>query len=271
MIAVDWGTTSFRAYRLDANGVVLEARTAPRGILSVKDFPKELEAQVGGWTDRPVVMSGMVGSRQGWKEVPYVECPAGFDEVGRGLLEVQAGAWIVPGVLCRGDVPDVMRGEETQILGSGVADGVVCLPGTHSKWATVEKGRIVRFSTHMTGEVFAVLKEHSILGRMMDKSLSGNSFLEGVRRSGDAGGLLHHLFGVRTLALAGELADASSYLSGILIGHELRAAAAKEAYVLGTPELSRLYCDAAAALGMRMQPLDPASAVRALFRLGKLV
>jgi len=267
VIAIDWGTTSFRAYRLDAAGKIVETRTSANGILAVKDFPGVLQQEVGDWKEKPVVMSGMVGSRQGWQEAAYVECPAGFEEISQKLLQVQSGVWIVPGLICRGDVPDVMRGEETQILGAGVTDGQVCLPGTHSKWVQVKGGKVVRFSTHMTGEVFAVMKQHSILGRMMEGR--GDSFLEGVARSGDEGGLLHHFFGVRTRALMGECADPSSYLSGIVIGHELRAAGVGAVKLLGSPELTRLYEKAAAALGIETELLDPQAGVRALFELGR--
>jgi 2-dehydro-3-deoxygalactonokinase len=271
VIAVDWGTSSLRAYRLDGQGRVLESRASDRGILNVPQggFRQALEEQIGGWAEGPIVMSGMVGSRQGWVEVPYVECPAGFDEIKRSLKEVFPRIWIVPGVLYRGAVPDVMRGEETQVLGSGV-EGTLCLPGTHSKWVEVANGRIVRFSTHMTGEVYAVLKQHSILGRMMEEGEDEKSFLQGVARSGDPGGLLHHLFGVRTRGLMGELAAAaaSSYLSGIVIGHEIRAEG-KNFAVLGEARLATLYQRAARALGLEARMLDPSAAVRCLFRLGQ--
>jgi 2-dehydro-3-deoxygalactonokinase len=281
MIAIDWGTTSFRAYRLDATGGIVESRTAAKGILHVKDFPQTLEELVGGWLDdAPVVMSGMVGSRQGWVEAPYVPCPAGFDEIAAALKPVtweKREAWLVPGVSCRDSagVPDVMRGEETQILGAGV-EGTICLPGTHSKWVEVKDGRIQRFSTHMTGEVFAVLRQHSILGRMMEVSVEAGApdaeaFTQGVRRSGDEGGLLHHLFGVRTRGLMGELSAraSASYLSGILVGGELRNLERKRFFLLGAPELSRLYAQAAATLGIETRTLDADAAVRCLFRLGR--
>ena len=277
MIAVDWGTSSLRVYRLDSNGCVLESRSSNRGILNVAagQFPRVLDEQIGGWKEAPIVMSGMVGSRQGWKEAPYVECPAGFDEIAAKLLEVRPGAWIVPGLSCRdaAGVPDVMRGEETQILGCG-AEGTICLPGTHSKWAEARNGRIERFSTFMTGEVYAVLKQHSILGRMMEQGEPDDgAFAEGVKRSGEAGGVLHHLFGVRTRGLTGELgaAASASYLSGILIGHELRAQGTREFSVLGTAELAGLYQQGAALLGMKARLLDPEAGVRALARLGAML
>jgi 2-dehydro-3-deoxygalactonokinase len=273
MIAIDWGTSSLRCYRLDAHGKIIESRSSTDGILNVPAgrFPHVLEQQIAGWDETPVVMSGMVGSRQGWKEAPYVPCPAGFDEIAAKLVEVRQGIWIVPGLSCRdaAGVPDVMRGEEVQILGCGV-DGTICLPGTHSKWVEVRGGRIERFSTAMTGEAYAVLKQHSILGRMMEEGTPDTeAFAQGVRRSGDEGGLLHHLFGVRTRGLMGELAPAASasYLSGILIGHELRSRATGEVLLLGAPALTALYAEAAALLGLGTRTLDPDAAVRCLFRL----
>jgi 2-dehydro-3-deoxygalactonokinase len=223
-------------------------------------------------------MSGMVGSRQGWVEVPYVQCPAGFDEIAAKLVKVawaDREGWIVPGLSCSdtAGVPDVMRGEETQILGCGV-DGTICLPGTHSKWVQVKKARIERFSTSMTGEVYAVLRQHSILGRMMEEGTpDAAAFAEGVARSGEAGGLLHHLFGVRTRGLMGDLSAAASasYLSGILIGHELRSQDAKQVHLLGAPALAALYQQAAAVLGIETRTLDSDSAVRSLYRLGVML
>lgn len=285
MIAVDWGTTSFRAYRLSSGGEILEKREAPKGILSVAagQFPQVLEEQLAGWAETPIVMSGMVGSRQGWVEAPYAQCPAGFDEITAALKQVEwqgRRAWIVPGLTCKDEsgVPDVMRGEETQIL--GVLDGlppraVICLPGTHSKWAVVEEGRITGFRTFFTGETYAVLKGHSLLGRMMKDGASEEAaFLDGVARSGDEGGLLHHLFGVRTRGLFGELSGshASSYLSGLLIGHEMRAARdAGRVYLLGAPGLTALYVKAGTLLGTTTKLLDAQAATRALFRIGQSI
>lgn len=278
MIAIDWGTTSFRAYRLDWQGAIADARSAPMGILSVApgDFPGVLEAQIGDWLgDAPIVMSGMVGSRQGWMEAPYVPCPAGLDEIASGLREAREGVWIVPGVSCLDEsgVPDVMRGEETQVLGAG-RDGLFCLPGTHSKWVEVRNGRIERFSTYMTGEVYALLKQHSLLGRMMEEGRHDErAFGEGLARSAEPGGLLHHLFGVRTRGLMGELgaAGSASYLSGILIGHEMRASRASQLLLIGEPALAARYQQAATTLGIQTELLEPTCGTRALFRLGAML
>jgi 2-dehydro-3-deoxygalactonokinase len=286
MIAIDWGTSSFRAYRLDAGGSVLERRSAPLGIMQVEGgaFADALESQVGDWLtagDTPVLMSGMIGSRQGWVEAPYVGCPAAAERIAAALCEVRWGkrrAWIAPGLSSRdaAGVPDVMRGEETQIL--GVLDQLpatawICLPGTHSKWVEVHDGTIVRFATHMTGEVFALLKSHSILGRMMrDAPIDMQWFAAGVRRAQDAGGLLHHLFGVRARGLFGELPEeaSASYLSGTLIGHELVCArsAAANVFLLGAKPLVDLYQHALRQFGREATVLDPDAVARGLFRLG---
>lgn len=278
MIAIDWGTSSFRAYRLDAKGAIVGTRTAAQGILAVPagGFSLVLQRQLREWLDdQPIVMSGMVGSRQGWVEAPYVPCPAGFDEIAGAMRKVSEGVWIVPGVSCLDPqgVPDVMRGEETQVLGAE-RDGLICLPGTHSKWVEVKNGRIERFSTYMTGEVYAVLKQHSILGRMMEEGApDAAAFREGVERSGQPGGLLHHLFGVRTRGLMGELgpAPSASYLSGILIGHELRSFQVRNFFIIGEPGLTSLYRAGAQALNIETQVLEPTAGTRALFRLGVML
>ncbi|HEY9547924.1 MAG TPA: 2-dehydro-3-deoxygalactonokinase, partial [Kiloniellaceae bacterium] len=241
VIAVDWGTSSFRAYLLDAEGRVSERHESPGGILRVRggDFAAALEAEVGPWLARQpdalVVMSGMIGSRQGWRELPYVACPAEPAEIAAGLERVdwgegEAEAWIVPGLIdeSRPGQPDVMRGEETQVLGALAAlpakGGLVCLPGTHSKWVRVEDGALQGFATYMTGEVFDLLQGHSILSRLMTKGAvaADRWFLEGVAL-GRQGGLLNRLFSARSRALTGDLPEneVRSYLSGLLIGDEL--------------------------------------------------
>jgi 2-dehydro-3-deoxygalactonokinase len=291
MIAIDWGTSSFRAYRLALDGAVLEKRNAPLGILAVLEgkFADALESQVGDWLDAgetPVVMSGMIGSRQGWKEAPYATCPAGEPEIAAAMVQVHWGegrsAWIVPGVTWRDrtGVPDVIRGEETQLL--GVLNELprkscwVCLPGTHSKWVRLEDWRITEFATYMTGEVFAVMKTHSILGRMMrEATTDAHAFADGVVRARDAGGLLHHLFGVRAAGLFGELADASSasYLSGLLVGHELACIPllSETVYLLGAEQLTSLYVEALAACGISALVLDPDAVAKGLFRLSAML
>ncbi len=241
MIAVDWGTSSFRAYRLNVAGVVMEQRSAAAGLIACNGaFEAVLAEQLKDWDDELIVMAGMIGSRSGWHEVPYVQCPAGIDEIAAGMLEVTASGmpsrriFIVPGLSGRSSsgLPEVMRGEETQLLGllgllsalPGDGAHTVCLPGTHSKWAIVKDGSISSFQTAMTGELYAVLKQHSLLGALMTEGVDdAMAFSSGVQTSSQSGGLLNHLFSVRTRGLFGEFSATQlpSYLSGLLIGHEL--------------------------------------------------
>jgi 2-dehydro-3-deoxygalactonokinase len=288
MIAVDWGTSSFRAYRVDAEGRILERRSAARGILTVAPgaFATVLAEEIGAWLadERGAVfMSGMIGSRQGWLEVPYVPCPATLDAIARGCgaLEWQGGprVYIAPGVSCRDaqGVPDVMRGEETQILGAIEelgAEAVVCLPGTHSKYVRVSNGHIADFTTHMTGEVFGVLWRHSILGRLSDTEAVEDeaAFDAGVDRSAQGQGLLHHLFGVRTRGLFKEIpaAGLASYLSGLLIGHEIRSAAPSAPVgVIGEASLTRLYRRAFARCGIEARLIAGEAAPRGLWAIAR--
>lgn len=289
MIAVDWGTSSLRVYRLATDGAVVDKRSAPLGILAVQDgrFAAALESQIGDWLaagESLVVMSGMIGSRQGWKEAPYAHCPAGVAEIARAMVSVEwerGSAWIAPGLTCNDEhgVPDVMRGEEVQIIGAlhllGVTDGWFCLPGTHSKWAQVREGRIVRFATFMTGEVFAVMKAHSILGRMMaEGELDHDAFDAGLERADETGGLLHHLFGVRARGLFGEIdgRQSAAYLSGLLIGHELRCVPEQPGvvHVLGAEALARLYLHALRTRGFEARLVDADAVVPGLAQLAAL-
>ena len=285
MIAIDWGTTQFRARRLAPDGTVLDRVDAQAGILGVTDFPAALQAQIGAWLadgEWRVLMCGMVGSRQGWVEAPYLPCPAGLDDIARHLTPVPfQGATILlaPGLSTADEsgVPEVMRGEETQLLGAMAAigpEGVACLPGTHAKWARIERGRIAGFTTFLTGEAFAALRDHTILGRLMnDAPHHPGAFARGVGRSGERGGVLHHLFGVRALGLMARLdpAESASYLSGLLIGHEVRAVLPLGALVhlIGAPALCNRYEAAIAELGGASVRAPGEPAITGLSALGE--
>ncbi len=290
VIAVDWGTSSFRAYRLDAAGEILERRESAGGILRVRggDFAAALLAEVEDWLkqapDALVIMSGMIGSRQGWREIPYVDCPAALADIAGGLERVDWGegeAWIVPGLLdeSRPAQPDVMRGEETQVLGAlaqmPAGGGLVCLPGTHSKWVRVEKAAIQGFATYMTGEVYDLLQGHSILGRLMTKGAvnADRWFLEGVTLAQE-GGLLNRLFTARSRVLAGDLPEdeVRSYLSGLLIGDELASTVGEdeaEVFLLGAPALTALYEAALGKLGKTVVTLQADAVAAGLFALAQ--
>lgn len=239
LLAIDWGTTSARAYRLDATGRVRDRRSVPLGIKHVRDgrFEPALAKLLGEWSAElaPRIACGMIGSRQGWVEAPYVDCPASLTALSDRVVQApQDALTIVPGVATRdaARMPDVMRGEETQLLGAVAAGepGVLAvLPGTHSKWARVERGRIVDFTTFLTGELYAVLIDHSMLGRLAGNEpgvFSRDAFSRGVARGLDDGELAHDIFGARTLALTGGLRpdDVADWLSGLLIGREIRGA-----------------------------------------------
>ena len=268
MIGVDWGISQLRAYQIGSNGTVLATRAAPKGILTVSDggFAATLESVISDWLDvepEPILMSGMIGSRQGWLEVPYLSCPATAADIAKGLGEVTWGegrrGLICPGLASRDrdGVPDVMRGEEVQALGAlaGVGEplAAICHPGTHSKHISVRERSITGFTTFMTGELFAVLCEHSILGRTMTQGpVDWAAFEDGIARASQANGLLHHLFGARTRVLMNDIGSASEadYLSGILIGHEIMASAAEAPTVIvGAAELADRYLRAYRALG----------------------
>ena len=249
LIAVDWGTSSLRAYLFDDRAVLLDRRTRPWGIQHLPEggYAAAFRGIVGDWLANspalPVIAAGMVGSRQGWHEVPYVACPADPATLAAGLVafESQCGLLhLVPGISQGHPHPDVMRGEETQIVGalSVSADlegeSLCVLPGTHSKWAMVRDGRVTRFTTYLTGELFALLRDHSILGRPARDAGgtihagSTDAFVRGVdtARASGAEGIAGRLFTVRSLFLSGLLPAEHTldYLSGLLVGEEIRSA-----------------------------------------------
>jgi 2-dehydro-3-deoxygalactonokinase len=271
-IAADWGTTNRRAYLIDATGKCVDEFEDEKGILSV---PKGgFEAAVGEVRERlgerPLLLAGMVGSNRGWIEAPYVACPAGIDNLAKGLVWAEAGRTaIVPGVsVADAGEADVMRGEEVQLLGAYAAglvpaDALVCHPGTHNKWARLEGGRIARFTTVMTGEIFNLLREHSILADLLSGTAEpGDAFASGVRRGLEDESLTAELFKIRARVLLGQAdaKDAPSYGSGLLIGADVRAGLRQggeaEVVVMGRPELTRLYSEALRIAGKQSREVD---------------
>ncbi len=272
LIGVDWGTSNFRAFLLDAAGKILERRAGPHGIMTVADgkFGQVLAARVGEWIGEgrvPILMSGMIGSRQGWVEAPYVATPAGIGDLAAALARVPfeaADVHIVAGLkTADGGAHDVLRGEETQVFGAlaglGLESGRFLLPGTHSKWVNVEAGRTTGFATYMTGEIFSAAREHTILGRLMQEGTPGTgAFLQGVgdgAKPGNPGALLHRLFAVRTAGLFGDIAgpDLADYLSGLLIGAEISDQTTRDhrpVHIIASDTLAERYRAAAGALGL---------------------
>ena len=264
LLALDWGSSVLRAYLLGADGRILDRRAEPWGILelSERDFRGAFDRITADWERTfgpvPVIASGMIGSAQGWVEAPYVDLPAGAEQIARRLVPVPGTRLsIVPGIAQRGTSPDVMRGEETQIIGALAAhpdlgDSLLLLPGTHSKWVRLSDGMVREFTTFMTGELFAVLRRHSILGRLApadarEPASDSGAFARGVlaaQRSPSGLGSL--LFSARASVLVGDLPAESSleFLSGMIIGDELRAGLAtgeRPAALIGDPALCARY------------------------------
>jgi 2-dehydro-3-deoxygalactonokinase len=270
-IAVDWGTTNRRAYLIDSSGACVDEFEDAKGALSVPkgEFPAavaEIRERLG---DYPLLLAGMAGSNRGWVDAPYLPCPVGIDDLVNHLVWADERSAIVPGVSYVGQGrADVMRGEEVQLLGGVAAglvnpEGFVCHPGTHNKWALLRHGTIHIFGTVMTGELFNLLKEHSILADLLQTPVEPNdAFKRGVRRAMDREMLAADLFGVRAGVLLGQANkdEASSYASGLLIGADVRIGltwpAGARIGVIGRPELTRLYAAAIREAGREAIELD---------------
>ena len=290
LLACDWGTTNLRAWTLDKDGVVVAQQDFALGVskLAPGEAARRFEAEVRpglGARGLPAILCGMIGSNLGWTAAPYVDCPASLADLAAALTPVADDVRIVPGLRCEGIAgsPDVMRGEETQVLGwlaqhpdrrSGRQ--VICHPGTHAKWVLVEDGRIVRFVTAMTGELFAVLGAHSVL-KCDAPATDAAAFDQGLAAAGKGDALAARLFTARARVVGGK-ADARStpsYLSGLLIGAEVAGVPAllgepsTHVSLLGDAALCELYRRALARNGVEVEVFDgEAAAVAGLFALG---
>lgn len=272
-IAVDWGTTNRRGYLISAGGSCTDEMEDDQGILAVErgGFPAAVQQLRERLGEKPLLMAGMIGSNRGWIEAPYVTCPASISDLAERLIWAEEGkAAIVPGLSFLGDddSADVMRGEEVQIFGA-VAAGLVpstcliCHPGTHNKWINIVNGCIQGFRTVMTGEMFNLLKEHSILADLLDRPAeAGEAFRSGVRRGLSHDGLTAELFSVRARVLLDKAKreDAASFVSGLLIGSDIRVGLRSdpegEVIVMGRPELTGLYAPALAEAGQEACEVD---------------
>lgn len=275
--AVDWGSSARRVYVVDGEGRTVAQSEDAAGTLTIPQdrFAAEvasLRAQIG---DMPLLLSGMVGSNRGWIEAPYVPCPATLSDVAARLLWAEPGRTaIVPGVsLVEESHADVMRGEEVQVFGARAlcpsrGRTLICHPGTHTKWIEVDDGAIMRFHTVMSGELFELLRTHSILSELISGPTPIDAaFLRGVERGFASGELGADLFTIRAAVLLrqAERAEAPSYASGLLIGGDLRtglalAAESDEILVLGRGSLTSLYAAAIAHCGHRTLEMDGARA-----------
>ncbi|AGE28315.1 putative 2-dehydro-3-deoxygalactonokinase [Pseudomonas poae RE*1-1-14] len=304
LIALDWGTSSLRAYKLGPAGVVLEQRALASGIMHLPTEARDIaglrcadgfelafDAACGDWLDAaphlPVIACGMVGSAQGWSEAVYRTTPVDVSSLGQALHRVRSlrgvEVHIVPGVIEPDGLPNVMRGEETQVLGvlqslPAGGDVLIGLPGSHCKWVKVAEGRITHFDTFMTGELFAIVSKHSILGRTQKpcEQFQAEAFDRGVHVALSADGqrgLLSTLFSARTLGLTAELSpeQQADYLSGLMIGHELAglpgSAKHQSIILVGAAALCTRYQRALALCGFAHVSLAQEATERGLWQL----
>ena len=288
-VGVNWGSTNFRAFLIGANGAAIDEYAAPAGVvvLDRSGMAARMNELAERWPNRgPVYASGMIGSNVGWTEVPYVVAPAGCADLAAAAVATQIGnvpTHIVPGITCRrsfDDAPDILRGEEIELMGLAAlrsADGWVALPGTHTKWARLEKGCVVDFFTSMSGEIFDRLTAKGLLASIVDgEAADGPAFQKGVA-AGRARelGLGTLLFGARAQVVRGVLAksDAASYIRGLLIGSEIADAMAVyrtlgEGVVplIGNQQLCRLYASALGSAGISSELIDSREACLRGFR-----
>lgn len=279
-IGIDWGSTNARAMLFAADGALVEQREFPLGIKNIAagGYRDAFRRMIDGWREHhgaatPAILSGMVGSRHGWREAPYLPCPASVTDLARHLLPVpeESGVFIVPGMKMAGDRPDVMRGEELQVLGLGATGAnhdLICIPGTHAKWIVAEGGIIREFHTAMTGELFAAVSEHTLLAPLMPPlaqrgPMREAAFDSGVQRSAGAHGLPQVLFELRAAVLLQRVAadDLPDLISGLLIGTEIRHVQSlfggkRTVGVLGAAGVSERYLRGLDTLGFKATRLD---------------
>lgn len=297
-IVLDWGTTSFRALLVDGAGAIIDRIESEQGIQSVQggDFIGVLQSAIAPWRQQhgvlPIYAAGMIGSRNGWIEMPYVATPADENTVAAEVKTIRLpdGGTItfIPGLTDRSAYlyADVMRGEETQLVGFGLSrDITAVLPGTHAKWARIENSQITRFQTFVTGEVFGTLSRYSFLAKVArePETPDWTAFLRGVdavRNDRRAAGLLTHLFAVRTGWLSGNLKpeEMSDYLSGLVVASEFREAKALGWFeigdtiaVIGDDDLVDVYRRVGESFGLTVILGDPDCAVQGCLAIAKIL
>lgn len=276
LIGIDWGTTHRRAYLLGAQGQLVAEYSDDQGMLAAQGrFAESFAAVLARWPHGvPVLLSGMVGAASGWQEAPYLDATTPLTALAQRLMPLRAApagraCAIVPGYRWRGAAGevDVMRGEETQLLGAlalGHGDGWYVLPGTHSKWVRVEKGAVSVLRTYMTGELFGLLSQHGTLAGMVSSGAPNpQAFRDGLHAAAGAA-LSHTLFSCRARVVAGDMpaAHAHSFLSGLLIGAEWsdalqRAPQPQQVTLIAAEHLAESYKTAALHHGCALSVLDP--------------
>jgi 2-dehydro-3-deoxygalactonokinase len=285
----DWGTTHLRLHLCDEGGAVLDSLSGPGAAAAVGRFAEVFDDLTGRWRNSygalPAALCGMVGSNIGWAQAPYVACPTRLEKIARDCVTTHGGlVRIIPGLSCRNrfNAPDFLRGEETQILGALQLDQrlhqgrhLLCLPGTHTKWVGLEEGIVGNFLTAPTGELFNLLREHSVLVRGTSGAgagVDGGAFAAGLAHFNEfpQAQILHRLFECRSRLLSGELSSTSvsSFLSGLLIASDVAgtqqlmpgAFTDGKVRLVGSPELTALYAAGLAARGHGAQEVDGAAA-----------
>ncbi|MGC3873171.1 2-dehydro-3-deoxygalactonokinase [Halomonas sp. GXIMD04776] len=286
LIVIDWGTSNFRAFLVDAeSGKRLESRRSEAGLrsLSSAEFPHYCAAQIGDWREGddppPVYLAGMVGSARGWREAPQLDLPVSANDLADHVVAAPGldNAWIVPGVkVVTSDQVDVMRGEEIQAFGAlamiGDDTALCCLPGTHSKWVRLEAGRMIDFTTLMTGELYHAVRFHTLPGEpdRGREAFDAEGFEQGMQAAHHPAGPLHALFEARSRHLHAGLAAAQvgSFISGVLVGHEARTqrtlfSGPQRVLLVGSSALNALYRCALEKVGFEVQEIDSDQAILA--------
>lgn len=292
LIALDWGTTSFRGYLFDDNDEITSKVSASVGIMQGDsiDFEEVFYNQIGGWLEKHpravVLASGMITSMQGWIETPYLPCPASLGDLSRNLTEhiTRRGhkIYFVSGVCQKKPTANIMRGEETQMAGLNSSQPMVAvLPGTHSKWIRMEGESIKQFATFMTGELFAAITQHTILGRLVTQDEDPEAFSLGVREGYSAqekaGGILSKLFGARAMPLLKMMEPESvkDYISGLLLGSEICEAVRSglkiesDLIICGAPGLIERYQKGLEICSIQTELAQPDLAAYGLLRIAK--
>lgn len=265
-VAVDWGTTNRRAYVIE-NGAVIDSERDTRGIATIAkgEFDAEVDWLQARYRGLPLLLAGMIGSNRGWIDTGYVPVPAGLDAIAAAAVRPRDGIAVLPGLSrVNNGRADVMRGEEVQLLGAVAAglapvDGLLCQPGTHCKWARMHRNKVDDFCTAMTGEMFALLRDHAMIGcEMVGQPADDAAFAEGVAESA-RGDILGALFSVRPTSLLGlrPRGQAASFVSGLLIGADVRThAGTGTVYLLADGTIADLYARAITLTGGDVVAID---------------
>lgn len=284
LLGVDWGSSSARAFAIAPDGAIAGVRRSDDGVFAASGaFDERLRRLLGDWLERwpaaPILLCGMIGSDRGWVHAPYTSAPAGLDDLARALIAAPFArtARIVPGMsFVAGETCEVMRGEETLLMGLAATRATLCLPGTHSKWVDLIDGHVTAFRTHMTGELRAALLAAGALATPVPQSESAPALAAGLATSQHNAALTQSLFQARARRLLGTLATehTASFVSGVLIGAEIASEAetGREGPIVlaARGALAEAYGAALSQAGLAFTIVDPEPlAARGLLRIAR--